>query len=240
MFNFNNFIVILFILVTIIFFYVLSYRIRWREIMAFLLTPLARKIPSFIMPNHISLMNFFFALAAGLFFYLAKYNYFFFLAAAASILVYTFNDNLDGVLARTRQQVSKSGTFLDSTLDLIAFLLLLTAIMLGGHIRSELIIISMLCTLFYGLINMEAQTLTSSASPLAQRGRWIILAIILSLIAFSMKHFEFEALILFERKIKVLDALFLIVPVYQIAVILTRFNSIWGTLNKLDQEEKAF
>lgn len=226
------------LIIAFISFYVFAFRIKWREILPPLFTPLVQKIPSYITPNHISIMGFLFVLAAGLFIYLAKDNYFFFLWAALFIFLFALIDSLDGILARIRHRATKSGAFLDYTLDKISYLFLLFTIMLGGHVRAELIVIAMLFTLFYALINMEAKALTGSTFPLAERPRWMALAIILCIVAFLIKLFGAESLHLWSIKIQSFDALFVLLPIYQIVIILFRSITLWKELKKLDRERK--
>lgn len=232
-----NIIIIICLLIVIISFYVFAFRLKWREIMSTLLTPLVHKIPSSVTPNHLTILNLLFTLSAGLFIYLAKYNFYLILGAAIFIFLFGANDSLDGILARARRQVTKSGTFLDYTLDKVNYLLLLYALMLGQHISSELVIITMLCSLFYSFINIESQVLTGSTFPLAERPRWLTLAIILCLVAFLLKLLSAEVLTLWNITFRSLDALFSILPIYLFIMILYKLGSLWRKLIRIDQEE---
>ncbi len=237
MFTSTNIIILLVFLIAILLFYIFAFRIKWREILPLLFDPLIQKIPPYISPNQISLIGFLLALITGLFVYLAKYNFLHFLWAAVFMSAYAIVDNLDGILARARNQVTKSGSFLDYTLDKLSYLVLLYALILGEHVRTELVVISMLCSLFYALINMESQALTGSTAPLAERPRWLILAIILCVLAFLIKFLGAESFELWDLKIRTFDALFVLMPIYQIITIFSGSLSLWQKLKKLDQEE---
>ena len=231
---------LLFLLIAIILFYIFAFRIKWRDLLPIFLNPLIQKIPPYITPNHISLFGFLFVFITGLFIYLAKTNLYFWLWAAFFMFLYAIIDNLDGILARARNQVTKSGSFLDYTLDKISYQVLLFSLILGGHLRTELVVISMLSSLFYALINVESQALIGSTAPLAERPRWLILAIILCVIAFSIKVFGAESLNLWSIEIQSFDALFVILPIYQISTIYFRSISLWKELRSIDQQGQLF
>ena len=231
-------IIILFsLLIIIILLYILAFHVKWREILAVLLIPLAKRMPSYITPNHITLISFLFILAAGIFIYLAKDNHFFLLGAAISMLLFAVIDSLDGLLARIRNQITKSGSFLDYTLDKIGYLLLLFAAMLGGHIKTEMIVITMLLSLFYNIINMESQALSGSKSPLTEHSRWLIPAISLCLIGFFSISYKLEALALWGIKFQILDVFFLTLPTSVLAITLYKIVFLWKKLGGIDQEQ---
>ena len=71
-----------------------------------------------------------------------------------------------------------------------------------GYARAELIVITMLLSLFYALINMETQALTGSTFPLAERARWMVLAIILFLVAFLIEFLGLETLTILKTSLR--------------------------------------
>lgn len=225
-------------LAALVLFYVFAFRVKWREIFALFLIPLAKKIPSYILPNHVTILSFLFILIAGTFIFFAKYEYFFFLWAVAFLLLFALADTLDGFLARIRNQLTKSGSFLDYTLDKLSYLFLLFAAMLGGHIRTELIAVTMLLSLFYNLIDMESLALSGSKSSLTEHSRWLVPAIILCLIGFFSKFFELEILFTSGIKFQILDIIFSILPIYLFAVALYKITTLWKNLSELDQQGK--
>ena len=191
------------------------------------------------MPNHITLAGLFFPLGAFLFIYLAKFNYFFFLWAYLFIFAYALTDSLDGILASLRHQITKRGAFLDYTLDKIVYLFLLFALMLGGHVRAELIVLVMLFTLFYSLLNMESRALTGSFFTLADRPQGLTLALILCFAIFLLKFFRADVITFSGRNIQSLDVIFVIMPIYQFALILSRGISLWKELKIIDKRESG-
>jgi len=225
------------LITAVILFYIFAFRMKWRDILPIIFNPLIKKIPPNISPNQISVMGLPIALITALFIYLARYNHYYFIWAAISLLIYALVDSLDGILARARNQATKSGAFLDYTLDKLSYLALLSGLILGGHVLTTLVVISMLCTLFYSLINMESLALTGSPFPLAERPRWLILAIILCLIAFTIKLLGFKSFDLWKIEIRYFDALFMILPIYQASIIFTESRSLWNRLKKIDRAE---
>lgn len=224
-------------LAALILFYIFAFRVKWREIFGLFLVPLAKRIPLYISPNHITVLSFLFALTAGVFIYFAKYDDLFFLWAALFLLLFTLADTLDGFLARIRDQLTKCGSFLDYTLDKLSYLALLFAAMLGGHIRIELIVITMLLSLFYNLIDMESLALSGSESSLTEHSRWLIPAIILCLLGAFGRFLKFKLLFAGGIKLQVLDIFFLILPICIALIILYKIISLWKDLGVLDQAQ---
>lgn len=219
-------------------FYILAFRMKWREIWASLLPPLVQKIPPYITPNQLSITGFFILIIAALFIYLAKFNYFFFLWAAVVGWIYALFDSLDGILARIRNQTSNTGIFLDQTLGEVNELVILFSLILGGHIRAELVVATMIGGLFYSFISNQSQALTGSRLPESDRPRWLMLGFLLLLVAFFVKFSGLETFNISGMKIRSLDAFFIIVPIYYLAITLYRTYFLWGELKKLDQGKR--
>ena len=200
-----------------------------------MLNPLAHKIPGVITPNHISIFGALFLLLAALFIYLAQYNYYYFLWAGFLILLFSITDSLDGILARIRQQITKTGTYLDSVLGWINLLLILLALILGKHVRADLVVTTMIFSLFYNLTNMQSLSLTGQRFTENDRPRWLVLAMILCLSVFFSKLLGLEAIPFGGTKIRSLDAIFSILVVYYVIVLLVRNIDLWKKLAKLDR-----
>jgi len=239
MINLTNIMVFLGLIMVLSLSYILAFRVKWRGIFAAFLVPLAQRMPSYITPNHITILSFFFILIAGIFIYLAKYDPSLFLWAALFMFLFALIDSLDGFLARIRGQITKSGSFLDYTLDKLGYLLLLLSVILGGHIKTELAVTTMLLSLFYNVIDLESLALSESKSPLTEHSRWLVPVIILCLAAFLSKLYKFEALTLWGGELQILDILFLILPAYVLAITIYKITSLWKNLNGLIQEEES-
>lgn|GEM_PF-1271033 len=225
------------LLSAVVAFYILAFRVSWRKVFLHLLTPVVKRIPPYISPNHITAIGVVFPLAAGAFIYLAKYNYFYFLWAILFLFVWGVTDNLDGILASARNQATKRGAFLDYTLDKVVYLFLLFTLILGDHVRAELVVITMLFSLLYSLINMESQALTGRVFTLADRPRGLVLANILCLAFFLLKLFGADVITLLNRRIKSMDVVFAIMPVYAAVLIIIRSISLWKELKEIDDRE---
>jgi len=234
----TNIIVFFVFSIIIILFYLFAFRMNWREVLDPFLIRFVQKIPSYVTPNHISIAGFLIFLVAGLFLYLVKYSPFFSFGFAVFIILYGISDSLDGILARTRNQISKSGIFLDQTSGKLGELFVLFAIILGGYVRAEFVVIIMLCRLFYSYINMQSLALTGGKFSRPESSRWFILTIAFALILFFIKFFGLEILNIFGRQIKSLDVLFLLISFYYLGITFYRAGLLWKKLIRLDQEEK--
>lgn len=226
------------LIIAFILFYIFAFLIKWRDIMNSLLTPLARKIPPYITPNLISVLYMVLVLIAGLFIYLAKYNYYFFLWAALFVLLFGISDSLDGILARVRNQTSRSGAFLDYTLGKLGEIFLFFTLLLGGHVNAVLVVITMLGAVFYSFLSMESQALTGNRFPKTGSPRWIVLPILVSILLFFSKYLGVDTLILWGRPFRSLDLVFLMMPVYYVVFTFYRAVVLYGELKKLDRGEK--
>ena len=101
-----------------------------RQIKDRLLLPNAPSVPSSISPNHITFIAFVVGLLACI---SATYPRF----SSAAIYLWVFNrflDNLDGVLARSRNTASELGGFLDLFSDFIIYSLIPISVAYGQHV----------------------------------------------------------------------------------------------------------
>lgn len=109
-------------------------------------------------PNIVSAIGFILSILAGVAYAFASNQQPLFLLLGVILLMSSgFCDALDGILARTFQQASSFGGFLDSMLDRYA-----DALVLGG------IIISGLCNLLFGLIALVGSLLVSYSRARAE------------------------------------------------------------------------
>jgi len=83
-------------------------------------------------PNKISLIGFILAFASAVSYGLAQNHAWFLLLATVFLLASGFCDTLDGIVARTFQQVTVFGGFFDSVLDRYADAIVYTAIIIAG------------------------------------------------------------------------------------------------------------
>lgn len=82
-------------------------------------------------PNHVSALGVLAAVSSAYFYWSSQLNNLLLIAAALLLLVSGFLDALDGVLARSYEQATLFGGFLDSLLDRYADAMILTGILLG-------------------------------------------------------------------------------------------------------------
>jgi archaetidylinositol phosphate synthase len=83
-------------------------------------------------PNRVSFIGFILAFASAASYGLAQNQHWFLLLATAFLLASGFCDTLDGIIARTFQQVTVFGGFFDSVLDRYADAIVYAAILVGG------------------------------------------------------------------------------------------------------------
>ena len=211
-------------------FYLLTFRVEWRGLFSTFFLPLAKITPSFITPNQITFLSFIIMLAAGVFIYLAGSAPFLLFWAAVFIALSAVTDAFDGFLARARNASSKRGMFLDYTLDKLGYLSLLFAAMLGGLIKTELVVATMVLSLFYNIIDLESLLLSKPGPHLTEHSRWVIPAIILCLTGLGTKSFGLEALPVLGIEFKVLDTVFMVLPAYVLSLGLYRSFCLWKDL----------
>jgi archaetidylinositol phosphate synthase len=87
-------------------------------------------------PNKVSTIGFVLALASGVAYSLAPSHLWLLLLATILLLASGFCDTLDGIIARTFQQVTVFGGFFDSVLDRYADAAIYTAIIIAGLSNS--------------------------------------------------------------------------------------------------------
>jgi archaetidylinositol phosphate synthase len=83
-------------------------------------------------PNRVSFIGFLLAFASAFSYGLAQSHHWLLLLATAFLLASGFCDTLDGIIARTFQQVTLFGGFFDSVLDRYADAILYAAIIVAG------------------------------------------------------------------------------------------------------------
>ena len=223
-------ITVILLLIAVLASYLLAFRVKWRELFSAFFLPLAKIIPSFITPNQITFLSFIIMLAAGVFIYLAGSAPFLLFWAAVFIALSAVTDAFDGFLARARNASSKRGMFLDYTLDKLGYLSLLFAAMLGGLIKTELVVATMVLSLFYNIIDLESLLLSKPGPHLTEHSRWVIPAIILCLTGLGTKSFGLEALPVLGIEYKVLDTVFMVLPAYVLSLGLYRSFCLWKDL----------
>jgi len=116
-----------------------------------------------ISPNSLSLLSFFFALLAGLFFFFSgncihSFNLLLMLAGVF-VCLNALLDGLDGVLARETGIASKKGDFLDHVIDRYSDMFIIGGIILGGYVnpRWEIGLVAIIGVLFSSYMGTQAQ-----------------------------------------------------------------------------------
>ncbi len=119
-------------------------------------------IPETVHPNVVTTIGIIAGLTGSLCFFLGTFSRWFFLSAILGLLVHIVCHNLDGYMARTRNQKSLRGGFFDIMSDTLVctFTLLFIGLSSFGHLEfaafgAPLYGIHMLCTMHYIMIYNE-------------------------------------------------------------------------------------
>ena len=184
---------------------------------------LAARIPRNINPDMLSLLGFLAAILIGVSYVLSKNNPIFLWIASLGFIINWFGDSLDGTLARYRKiERPRYGYFLDHSIDVISFTIVLTGLAFSGYARLELAwavnIVYLLLTLYTSFTNFTSRAFQISfayVGPTELR----ILAIIASIWVYfnnaKFIHLPFGNYNFFEAVLILLVVVFL--PAYLIS-----------------------
>ena len=101
------------------------------------LLALAAKMPAWVNSDHLTLLGLFAMLAAGLFYWAARYDRNYLLAVIACLVVNWFGDSLDGTLARVRnRQRPRYGFYVDHVCDMFGTFFLLAGLGFSGYMST--------------------------------------------------------------------------------------------------------
>jgi phosphatidylglycerophosphate synthase len=135
-----------------------------------------------ISPNSLSLLSFFFAALAGLFFSLSgtstSFN-FLLLLAGIFVCLNALMDGLDGILAREIGNASKKGDFLDHVVDRYSDMFIIGGIVLGEYASWQIGVLAIIGVLLSSYMGTQAQAvgLTRMYGGLLGRADRILLII---------------------------------------------------------------
>jgi archaetidylinositol phosphate synthase len=102
---------------------------------------MARRMPSWVNSDHLTLVGFCAQIATGLCYALADYDRRMLLAAIICLAVNWFGDSLDGTLARVRQQQRpRYGFYIDHIIDSIGAVAMMGGLALSGYMHPVIAI----------------------------------------------------------------------------------------------------
>jgi len=111
-----------------------------------------RLVPARVTANQVTLVSGLFGLLAGGCFAMATFSPAWFAAGALLLLLHWIGDNVDGMLARTRNQCSSAGRFLDIFADALTFAAVGLGFASSGHAHFGIVATAtVLCLLQYVL-----------------------------------------------------------------------------------------
>ena len=99
---------------------------------------MAARLPSFISPDHLTILGFTAQLAAGISYALSRYNRYALLLVVAFIALNWFGDSMDGTLARVRNQLRpRYGFYVDHMVDVFGSIALMSGLALSGFLHWQ-------------------------------------------------------------------------------------------------------
>lgn len=105
---------------------------------------LAQRLPSWVTPDHLTLLGFFSMLMAGLAYWAARWQRGALLLVVVALILNWFGDSLDGTVARVRnQQRPRYGYYVDHVADVVGTFFLLAGMAVSGYM-SPLVALGLL------------------------------------------------------------------------------------------------
>jgi archaetidylinositol phosphate synthase len=141
-----------------------------RPFEAWFLPRMARALPSWVLPDHLTALGTFAALAAGLCLSQAGHGAGFLWAANAFLVLNWFGDSLDGTLARERKiERPRYGFYLDHLMDMLSVAAILCGFGLSPHLSLSIALI-VIIAYYLMAINTHLQLKTFGVYQIAYSG----------------------------------------------------------------------
>ena len=204
---------------------------KYRPYMDFILNPSAAfLIRTGLTPNIVSVLSMAFAIIAGIcyyFSYLYPVNKLLFLMLAlVFVILNSFSDAVDGVMARQNGMQSNKGDFLDHVIDRYADTIIICGIFFAGYVHWMIGVVAITGVLITSYIGTQAQAVGIQRDYGGIMGRadrlfFIFIANIVNII--------------YPHEIYGLEALGWVIVIIAITSHITaiqRFFHIWGTVEK--------
>lgn len=146
-----------------------------------------------ISPNFLSLLSLFFAVLAGVFFFLSTKSTSFnllLLLAGVFVCLNALLDGLDGVVAREIGNASKKGDFLDHVIDRYSDMFIIGGIVFGGYASWQIGVIAIIGVLLSSYMGTQAQAvgLNRMYGGLLGRADRIVLIIVATFLTLVYPH----------------------------------------------------
>lgn len=120
----------------------------------------AKRMPSFINSDHLTILGLVGMALAGGFYYMAKWDPWFLHLVNVAIVLNWFGDSLDGTLARVRDKLRpKYGYYVDHILDNFGVLFVVIGLAMSGFMSEK---VAFLFLVVYFLLNINIYLATSS------------------------------------------------------------------------------
>lgn len=193
-----------------------------------------RLVPASMTANQVTAISGVFGLLAGACLALAAFDRLWFVAGALLLLLHWAGDNVDGHVARTRNQCSSSGRFLDIFADALTFTAVGLGFALSGHAHFEIVATATLfCLLQYVLTVLWIALARVWPFPAFGPAEALLSAIVIALLSLVLPR---ELLHVAGQAYSLIDVAFVLtIP----GSVLTLIMSARGLYRHLQQQDAA-
>lgn len=191
-------------------------------------------VPQWMSANQVTLISGSCGVLAGLAFYLASFHDAWFIVAAALVMIHWAADNIDGHVARSRNQASQAGRFLDLFLDSVTFAALGIGLAFASYTQFPIVAVAtILCLLQYVLTVLWIALTRIWPFPAFGPAEASLTLIVLSILMMVLPR---ELFTLWGHSFSLVDAGFaLTIP----SSILVLFTSAFQLYRHLQQQDRA-
>lgn len=193
-----------------------------------------RLVPLGMTANQVTAISGVFGLLAGLGFALARFDQMWFAAGAGLLLLHWVGDNVDGHVARSRNQCSASGRFLDIFADALTFAAVGLGFACSGYAHFGIVATAtLLCLLQYVLTVLWIALARIWPFPAFGPAEALLSAIVVALLSIVLPR---DLMVLAGESYSLLDLVFaLTIP----GSLLTLLTSGFGLYRHLQRQDAA-
>ncbi|MBE0522945.1 MAG: CDP-alcohol phosphatidyltransferase family protein [Methanosarcinales archaeon] len=171
----------------------------YRPYVSFVLEPSASALARLkLTPNKVSLLSLIFATLAGLSYYYSFNNQFYLVTALVFVILNSFTDAIDGVMARKMNLQSERGDFLDHVIDRYADTFIICGIFFAGYTNWMIGVFAITGVLITSYMGTQAQAVSGKRHYGGIMGRADRLALIIIVsginVVYSMEIYNMQLL----------------------------------------------
>jgi CDP-diacylglycerol--glycerol-3-phosphate 3-phosphatidyltransferase len=160
----------------------------WRDRLHRWLAPLAQRCP--LSPNAVSILALSLNVIAAWLLYDGR-----FLIALGFIAIGGLADAFDGIVARVQEKGSRYGDFLDHFCDRVSDLMLVTAWLLGNHVRAEIAFPVVIAVMLTGYIGTQIEATWHERNyEVMGRAEFVLTLIVFPIVSFILHDNGWQSL----------------------------------------------